>query len=98
MRCSYAVGVYRKKRRKRLQSVKGLDERERERIERNGEKKILKKKNKELLASCSSRVVFFILSLWPTVGGRKFPATKTKALCVLCLLEPLEPPKCEYGR
>ena len=44
VRCSYAVGVYRKKRRKRLQSVKGLDERERERIERNGEKKILKKK------------------------------------------------------
>jgi len=58
--------------------------RERERESRETErKKFSKKKNKELLASCSSRVVFFILSLWPTVGGRKFPATKTKALCVL---------------
>ena len=88
MRCSYAVGVYRKKRRKRLQSVKGLDERKRkrERIERNGEKKILKKKkNKELLASCSS--LFFLCR--PTVGGRVISSHENKNTC---LWEPLEPP------
>ena len=82
VRCSYAVGVYRKKRRKRLQSVKGLDERERENREKRREKNSQKKRTKSfwLLVTCSSRVVFFYL--WPTVGGRKFPATKTKALCV----------------
>ena len=80
------MGVYRKKRRKRLQSVKGLDERERENREKRREKNSQKKKNKELLASCSSRVVFFILSFMANRRRSEISSHENKStLCLLSL-------------
>ena len=66
-------------------------EKERENREKRREKNSQKKKNKELLASCSS--LFFLCR--PTVGGRVISSHENKNTC---LWEPLEPPKCEYGR
>ena len=84
MRCSYAVGVYRKKRRKRLQSVKGLDERERERIERNGEKKILKKKEQRAFGFLFFSGCFFYFIFMANRRRSEISSHENKS--TLCLL------------